>query len=560
MAHMIPDISPAPHSPGGRAEGLVYDALKDGLPDDYFVFHGLHYFDPEHAAQGEADFLVVHRERGMLVIECKGYGVRRTGTGQWVRKDDHGEKPLKESPFEQASRHKHQLMERLTTPIRQMVKDPYRTFPFLVGHSVAFPLVARGDINLPLDADRAMVMDAGALDDAGGWVERAMNLWQRKEHVHVEPLSKTDFKRFRQRVLYPKYQAVPSLGGKLAANERTFVRLTTNQCEFMEGLLHNPRMTVTGGAGTGKTVLATHAASVFAAEGHRVLFLCFTKALARSLWRSLPREDGEHLEIRHFHSLCLMAAETLGQSPLFPDATDREASAQFWNHTLPELLMAAIDAGNISAYDAIVVDEGQDFWEHWWVPVEALLKESDHRHLVIFADPAQDLFGRGGALPAGGFTYELRYNFRNTKQVARYAAGLADVASAPHADCPDGPEPTVQKQQPGPAGVAQIEALVKELTETESVAPEDIVILTPHSRRNSSLASRTHLAGLELADEPGNRSGRLLHTSIGAFKGLESPVVIVADLSPDDELSNPNARYVAASRATQVLFVFELSS
>jgi hypothetical protein len=69
-------------------------------------------------AEGEADFLVVHPERGMLVIECKGFGVRRTGTGQWLRADSHGgEKPLKESPFEQASRHKYELMKRLLTPI-----------------------------------------------------------------------------------------------------------------------------------------------------------------------------------------------------------------------------------------------------------------------------------------------------------------------------------------------------------------------------------------------------------------------------------------------------------
>ncbi len=558
MAHMIPDIPPSPESPGGRAERLVYDALSDGLPDDYFVFHGLHYFDPEQAVEGEADFLVVHREKGMLVIECKGYGVRRTGTGQWLRKDEHGEKPLKESPFEQAARHRHELMERLTTPVRQLVQDPYRTFPFLVGHSVAFPLVTGADINLPLDADRAMVMDARALGDAGGWVERAMSLWQRKENLHVEPLSPPDFKRFRQRVLYPRYQAVPSIGGKLAANQQTFLRLTANQCEFMDGLLDNPRMTVTGGAGTGKTVLATHAAKVFAGEGHRIL--CFTKALARSLWQSVPREDGELLDIRNFHSLCLAAAEALGESPLFPDPGDREASAQFWNHTLPELLMAAIEAGNLPAYDAIVVDEGQDFWAHWWIPIELLLKESDHRHLVVFADRAQDLFGRGGALPAGGFTYKLSKNFRNTKQVARYAAGLANVLSEPHGDCPEGPEPTVQRQQPGPAGVAQIEELLKHLMEKESVSPDDIVLLTPHSRRNSSLAGKTHLAGIELADEPTNRPGRLLHTSIGAFKGLESPVVIVADLAPKDELSNANARYVAASRATQVLYVFELPS
>ena len=559
MAHMIPDIPPSPETPGGRAERLVYDAFRAGLPDDFFVFHGLHYLTADDAAEGEADFLVVHRERGMLVIECKGYGVRRTGQGRWVRADGHdGEKELKESPFEQASRHKHQLMERLLTPLRQLVGNPYRTFPFLVGHSVAFPLVARADLNLPLEADRAMVMDARDLADIGGWIERAMALWQRKENVTIEPLSATDFKRFRQRVLYPRYQAVPSLGGQLEANKVSFVRLTDSQCAVIGGLLANPRLTVTGGAGSGKTVLAVHAAQVFAGEGHRVLFLCFTKALARDLWRTVPRVDGEELEIRHFHSLCLQAAETLGGSPLFPDPADREASSQFWNHRLPELLSAALAANLWPRYDAIVVDEGQDFLNHWWACVEALRKDADHTHVIVFADRAQDIFRRGGDLPGGGFTYRLPHNFRNTKQIAHYAAALVGAELIPHPDCPEGTPPLEKKQLPGPAGLAQIEELVKELVEKESVAPGDIVILTPHSRRHSLLANKTHLAGFELADEPHQRSGKLLHTSIGAFKGLESPVVIVADLAAADELSNPNARYVAASRATQVLYVFEL--
>jgi len=86
--------------------------------------------------------------------------------------------------------------------------------------------------------------------------------------------------------------------------------------------------------------------------------------------------------------------------------------------------------------------------------------------------------------------------------------------------------------------------------------PEQIVILTPHTRKNSTLAGMTELADVPLADLPNDREGKLLHTTIGAFKGLESDVVIMLDVNPDDQRCGLNARYVAASRARHRLYVF----
>ena len=99
MAHMIPDAPPG-SGPGMKAETALYEALQSQLPDDFFVYHGLRYLEAERAAEGEADFLILHREHGLLSVECKGKGVRRTGTGQWFRiYGDGSEQPLKEDPF-----------------------------------------------------------------------------------------------------------------------------------------------------------------------------------------------------------------------------------------------------------------------------------------------------------------------------------------------------------------------------------------------------------------------------------------------------------------------------
>ena len=113
MAFMIPDSPPTP-GPGAKAETVLYEALRDSLSDEFFVYHGLHYIGSERSVEGEADFLVVHREFGLLVIECKGSGVRVTGKGTWLRILPNGfEAEMKCSPFAQAQRHIKDLVQEL---------------------------------------------------------------------------------------------------------------------------------------------------------------------------------------------------------------------------------------------------------------------------------------------------------------------------------------------------------------------------------------------------------------------------------------------------------------
>ena len=101
-----------------------------------------------------------------------------------------------------------------------------------------------------------------------------------------------------------------------------------------------------------------------------------------------------------------------------------------------------------------------------------------------------------------------------------------------------------------------MDQLVKNLLNKQRLLPEQIAILTPHTPKNSCLQDLKNLGGLELTDKPFDRTGKLLHTTISAFKGLESDVLILADIDPRDPLCNENARYVAASRARNRLFVF----
>jgi superfamily I DNA and RNA helicase len=85
-------------------------------------------------------------------------------------------------------------------------------------------------------------------------------------------------------------------------------------------------------------------------------------------------------------------------------------------------------AGDLPAserFDAIVVDEGQDFAESWWDAVLAALRDPDEGALYVFSDEGQRIFARQGR-PAGELeSFPLVENLRNTKQIAGTLSSLA---------------------------------------------------------------------------------------------------------------------------------------
>lgn len=92
----------------------------------------------------------------------------------------------------------------------------------------------------------------------------------------------------------------------------------------------------------------------------------------------------------------------------------------------------------------------------------------------------------------------------------------------------------------------------------EGVAPGDIVILSPRRLDGSSLGSVSRIGGLALRDASDDQpiaEGSVAFSTIHAFKGLESVVVIVTDI---EQVNTDEARsllYVGMSRARSLLIL-----
>jgi DNA helicase IV len=223
---------------------------------------------------------------------------------------------------------------------------------------------------------------------------------------------------------------------------------------------------------------------------------------------------------------------------------------------MPERLRAALGAGKLPRYDALVVDEGQDFHREWFDILEGCLREPRSGEYVVFHDPAQDIFGTGCRMPPFPVT-TLGVNFRNTRRIAEYLGTLADRAAPAFSRSPEGEPPTVHRQPRSRAAAAEaVGRLVAELVDEKRIAPGRITIIAPHTKENSCLRGLERIAGQRLSTDPLEREGAVLCTTIRKFKGLESDVVIVVDVRADDLFAGPAFLYTAASRARVLLHVF----
>lgn len=325
---------------------------------------------------------------------------------------------------------------------------------------------------------------------------------------------------------------------------------------MVDGWVDNTRYRVRGGAGSGKTVLAVETAKRLAEQGKRVLLLCYNRHLADHLARDVGAwEAGPGtIEARNFHSLCARAHfEVHGRRMDVPETSD--ARTAFWNDEAPLFLLEAIESGKMQPWDAIVVDEGQDFSSGWWTVLQDALCDAERGHLLVFYDPSQNIFERDDSVPDSP-SFRLTTNFRNTKRIAEVVRSLGDSKMRPSPRCPEGAPPSIHEQL-SPAKMRHVlSQLMSKFTEQDGLAPEQITILTPHTRPKSSLADMETLGRLHLTHDPADRRGKVLHTTIGKFKGLESDVVVLADIDPRDHRCSRRARYVAASRARHLLYVY----
>ncbi|AGK53643.1 DEAD/DEAH box helicase [Bacillus sp. 1NLA3E] len=256
---------------------------------------------------------------------------------------------------------------------------------------------------------------------------------------------------------------------------------------------------IRGVAGSGKTIILASRAKMLSKQNPdwKILILCYNISLANSIQQmihhmlnepedlfdfdpSIKDVQNQNIIVRNFHSW------------LKNDLKIRE-------YQLPEIIEKIEKKETIlPTYDAVMIDEGQDF-EADWLRLVSLLINADTQSLLLVEDRAQTIYNRKRSyVQDTGFSFQgrskvLTINYRNTSQIVKFAwdffrehsvfknkvvnRDLDGEIIAPQSTKRKGPEPGIVKAASFSDEMRMVSRQIKKLHEEKKVPLEEMLIL-----------------------------------------------------------------------------------
>ena len=514
------------------AERTVWQALDDQLNPEDLLIAGQRVTD--HLKDHEVDLVVAIEGAGIACLEVKGGQVWHDG---------------------QSWRQRRGRSDYTIEPVRQAREACYALRSFVEGdprwtqgrqrwdHLVVLPNTELSEGFALPDCPRWKVIDRTELGELAARLRKVL-----LDQELPRPL--LGAAGIEQLGVALGGRGLPQLDvvSRARENEDAADVLTDQQAVILGAIQLLNRVEIRGGAGSGKTFLAMEQARRLARAGQRVALVCYSHGLASYLERVTAgwNRSQRPAYVGEFHDL----GKTWG-APAGPDeALRNEDTVRFWEHELPRQmaeLAAGLDDGQ--RFDAIVVDEAQDFADAWWEPLLGALRDEEAGGLYVFSDEGQRVFDRYGSPPVPLVPLVLDHNLRNTRQIAQ--------AFQPLVDHPmrflGGDGPTVSfvactADTAMDAGDDQVDWLLD-----QGWRPEDVALLTtgsrhPEQRERQAAGNTAYWASFWDTEQ-------VFYGHVLGFKGLERrAVVLVVNEQQAFERSRERL-YVGLSRARDQLVV-----
>ena len=538
MAKMIPQkLSSNTES---QAEVETFKLMEKEFDDSWTIFHSFSMQGKnreDKLIDAEADFVLFHREHGMLVLEVKGGIIEFDGMGKYFQNS----KEIS-SPEFQARMNKYNLEKLLK---KRMHGDPLIRY----AHAVYFPDTYLDVINFPPNYDYITFTgkDTPYLESS------IKTLLSRKKKQRDREMPEGLAKAVVSS-LSPKLSIGNTILDKIGRNTSTFNVLTEIQGQLLKFISRYKHAMIEGSAGTGKTILAIKKARQLAMEGNKVLLLCYNKLLGVKLKESVA-DLNEFIDASNYHDFCI---ECLSESK-YKDEIDFNKPG-FWEKIIPGLMQKYVAETPID-YDAIIIDEAQDFKEDYWISIIEQIKD-DH-YFYAFYDPKQNIFNTKMSFPEKIIPFTINRVCRNTSSIFEYMQKHSDTESELFEGMPLGedvqefiiPDATERNRKLG--------GILKDLIHEQQVDPDKIVVLGGHGFNNTIIKDNSKFSDIVVVDtsndsyiekESSNEKHVKFYTYM-KFKGCEADIVILLDVDENDPRWNDNGIYTAASRAKNLLYV-----
>ena len=435
-----------PMTPG---EQRLLDLFDDSLDPNWEI-----YVQP-HLNGLRPDFVLLNPMVGACVIEVKDWNL--SAMHYFVKEHRSGERELYaddgkhafavENPFTKIRRYKDALYN-IYCP-RLQNKYGYAA---IVG-SVVFPFSERSRVQQLQEpflksSDKgenvAEYWPIGGRDDINAEsLPVILPILGRKKHSLMTPALADDLRGWLVEPDFSKTQRMP-------------LELDANQWSLANSRTPSGYRRIKGPAGSGKSLVLAARAAKLASEDKSVLIVTFNMTLWHYLKDLISRAAvkkgwSKQITFVHFHewckNVCLEAnllneyAEVMGPvsailklklEPKEEARRLRPLMPPIMDNALPALAKLAASSAETLKYDAVFVDEGQDFLPHWWSALREICVEKGE--MILVADATQDVYGTAkswtedamiGAGFPGGRWAELSVGYRMPHNAALMARDYA---------------------------------------------------------------------------------------------------------------------------------------
>lgn len=526
MARMVKKISI-----DDKYERGVRDALGDGLPEPWAVMHSLNYVaqSGQKRREGEVDFLLIHPKVGIIALEVKGDAEVGNGPEGWAFKNHKGEWRKEKSPFEQASTGARELNTFLSKEAPELGNVPF-------GHGVVFPSFSVEESMGP-EGPREIIIDREQLSDIESCVKKIIKRFDLKADFTPKQIKTIIQKLTSYKISKRNTKQV------VDDTNQEILDLSESQYTILTALNNQPRAIIEGPAGSGKTILAIECARRKLQEGKKVLLLCFNELLGKHLKETFS--DDDNIRAGSFHEFCQEMARESGLEIVNEidqiDTKTEEEKSRFWQIDLPESLPDAIYK-NEKTYDALIIDEAQDFTVDWIKTLEHCLGDLEEDPFFLFLDRKQKFEGQDWESPwSKQKPYPLTENWRCSEPIAEKVRSIWGEETTSKGPASELKPEWVEAETNDEIINLAIECALNLLIE-EKLDPSQIVVLTG----NTALRD-------ELKNGPLSQRDFKIET-VRRFKGLDAEVVVLV-LPEESKPVDPKIAYVGMSRARALLRV-----
>lgn len=185
-----------------------------------------------------------------------------------------------------------------------------------------------------------------------------------------------------------------------SATQRLPLEMDMNQQQLANSRTETGFRRIKGPAGSGKSLVLAARAAKLADAGKSVLVATFNITLWHYLRDLAVRglltpQNYENIVFTNFHGWCVDTCEKVGWSKEYKSLWKSSDPAEVLERSLSELAGAAAGKPGAPSYDAILVDEGQDYRPLWWSTLRQFLNPGGE--MLMVADATQDIYGTAGA-------------------------------------------------------------------------------------------------------------------------------------------------------------------